>query len=106
MSSFAADKNKFSDSVIYKRAKHVITENDRVLRAKECLLENNIKDFGKLMNESHESYSNDFEASTKDVDLITKRSVESGALGSRLTGGGFGGDLVDLMIIMKSFGYG
>tara|TARA_B100000029_G_scaffold493176_1_gene555375 strand:- start:323 stop:1390 length:1068 start_codon:yes stop_codon:yes gene_type:complete len=91
------DKKKFSDSVIYKRAKHVITENDRVLRAKVCLLENNIKEFGKLMNESHKSYSNDFEASTKDVDLITKRSVESGALGSRLTGGGFGGFSVSLI---------
>ena len=49
------------------------------------------------MNVSHYSYSNDFEASTEDVDLITKRSVESGAAGSRLTGGGFGGFTVSLI---------
>jgi galactokinase len=49
------------------------------------------------MNLSHYSYSNDFEASTEDVDLITKRSVESGAAGSRLTGGGFGGFTVSLI---------
>ena len=49
------------------------------------------------MNLSHLSYSNDFEASTKDVDLLTKRSLECGALGSRLTGGGFGGFTVSLI---------
>ena len=49
------------------------------------------------MNESHSSYSKDFEASTDDVDIITQRSIESGALGSRLTGGGFGGFTVSLM---------
>ncbi len=86
-----------SDSIVYKRAKHVVTENKRVLDAKKCLLENNIDKFGQLMNESHDSYSIDFDASTEDVDIITKRSIESGALGSRLTGGGFGGFTVSLM---------
>jgi len=91
------DKKKFSDSTIYKRAKHVITENKRVLDAKQYLLKNDIDKFGQLMNESHNSYSNDFEASTEDVDLITKRSIKFGALGSRLTGGGFGGFTVSLI---------
>jgi galactokinase len=90
-------ENKFSDPIVYKRAKHVITENKRVLDAKKYLLENNIEKFGQLMNESHSSYSKDFEASTDDVDIITQRSIESGALGSRLTGGGFGGFTVSLM---------
>ena len=49
------------------------------------------------MNKSHESYSNDFEASTIDVDKIVNRSLISGALGSRLTGGGFGGFTVSLI---------
>ena len=49
------------------------------------------------MNWRHSSYSKDFEASTKDVDLLTKRSIESGALGCRLTGGGFGGFTVSLI---------
>ena len=90
-------ENKFSDPVVFKRAKHVITENKRVLDAKNYLLENNIEKFGQLMNESHSSYSKDFEASTEDVDIITQRSIEAGALGSRLTGGGFGGFTVSLM---------
>ena len=90
-------ENKFSDPIVFKRAKHVITENKRVLDAKKYLLENNIEKFGQLMNESHSSYSKDFEASTEDVDIITQRSIEAGALGSRLTGGGFGGFTVSLM---------
>ena len=90
-------ENKFSDPVVFKRAKHVITENQRVLDAKNYLLENNIEKFGQLMNESHSSYSKDFEASTEDVDIITQRSIDAGALGSRLTGGGFGGFTVSLM---------
>ena len=90
-------ENKFSDPVVFKRAKHVITENKRVLDAKNYLLENNIEKFGQLMNESHSSYSKDFEASTEDVDIITQRSIDAGALGSRLTGGGFGGFTVSLM---------
>ena len=90
-------ENKFSDPVVFKRAKHVITENKRVLDAKKYLLENNIEKFGQLMNESHSSYSKDFEASTEDVDIITQRSIDAGALGSRLTGGGFGGFTVSLM---------
>ena len=53
------------------------------------------------MNESHLSYSKDFAASTEDVDLIAQRSVKSGAAGSRLTGGGFGGFTVSLIDSMK-----
>ena len=90
-------ENKFSDPVVFKRAKHVITENKRVLDAKNYLLKNNIEKFGQLMNESHSSYSKDFEASTEDVDIITQRSIDAGALGSRLTGGGFGGFTVSLI---------
>ena len=90
-------ENSFTDPIVYKRAKHVVFENNRVLLAKKYLIENDIEKFGRLMNESHVSYSKDFEASTKDVDNITQRSIKSGALGSRLTGGGFGGFTVSLM---------
>ena len=91
------NKNNFKDKIIFKRAKHVINENERVIEAKKSILDNNINNFGNLMNSSHISYSNDFEASTKDVDLLTKRSLECGAKGSRLTGGGFGGFTVSLI---------
>ena len=91
------DENKISNFLVRNRARHVVSENERVLGAKKYLLENNIDRFGKLMNESHTSYSKDFEASTEDVDIITQRSVEAGAAGSRLTGGGFGGFTVSLI---------
>ena len=81
----------FVDKIIYKRAKHVVSENQRVLDAKKELQKKNIIEFGFLMNKSHKSYSQDFEASTKDVDIIVDRSLKSGASGCRLTGGGFGG---------------
>ena len=69
----------------------------RTLAAKIFMLKHDMKQFGHLMNLSHLSYSQDFDASTKDVDLLTKRSIESGALGCRLTGGGFGGFTVSLI---------
>ena len=91
------NENKIKDELILKRARHVITENARVLEAKECIINGNIKSFGKLMNESHLSYAKDFEASTEDVDMIVERSLRSGAEGARLTGGGFGGFTVSLI---------
>tara|TARA_Y100001970_G_scaffold3445_1_gene3969 strand:- start:150 stop:1217 length:1068 start_codon:yes stop_codon:yes gene_type:complete len=91
------DENKINDELILKRARHVITENARVLEAKQCIINSNIISFGKLMNESHQSYAIDFEASTDDVDLIIERSIRSGAEGARLTGGGFGGFTVSLI---------
>ena len=91
------DENKINDELILKRARHVITENARVLEAKKYILNKDIKSFGKLMNESHQSYAKDFEASTEDVDSIVERSKISGAEGARLTGGGFGGFTVSLI---------
>ena len=76
---------------------HVVTENQRVLDAKKYLINSNIKKFGELMSLSHISYSNNFEASTEDVDQIVNHSLESGAFGCRLTGGGFGGFTVSLI---------
>jgi len=90
-------KEKISDPIILKRATHVITENDRVLKSIQYMRKKNIKEFGNLMIKSHLSYSNDFEASTKDVDLIVKNSIKAGAAGARLTGGGFGGFTVSLI---------
>ncbi len=91
------DETKINDELILKRARHVITENDRVLKAKQSILNKDIKLFGELMKESHLSYAKDFEASTEDVDQIVERSISSGAEGARLTGGGFGGFTVSLI---------
>ena len=91
------NEKKISNPLTLKRAKHVVTENDRVLKAIECINNKNISEFGNLMIQSHLSYSNDFEASTKDVDQIVENSIKAGANGARLTGGGFGGFTVSLI---------
>ena len=90
-------ESKFTNPIVAKRAKHVIFENDRVLKARKSILTNDIIKFGNLMNESHKSYSHDFEASNEDVDSIVNNSIDCGALGARLTGGGFGGFTVSLI---------
>ena len=81
-----------------KRARHVITENQRVLSAAKCLKANNLAEFGRLMNESHESLRVDYEVSSAELDLMVKivRS-QPGVLGARMTGGGFGGCTVNLL---------
>jgi len=81
-----------------KRARHVITENQRVLDAVDCLKKNNLTEFGRLMNESHKSLRVDYEVSSEELDLMVKivRS-QTGVLGARMTGGGFGGCTVNLL---------
>ena len=81
-----------------KRARHVITENLRVLNAVEALRSGNLTAFGELMNESHKSLRDDFHVSSYELDLmvdITRR--QNGVLGSRMTGGGFGGCTISLL---------
>jgi len=80
-----------------KRARHVITENQRVLEATEALRQRRAAEFGALMNASHESLRVDFEVSTPDVDrLVGQTQSEAGVFGARMTGGGFGGAIVGL----------
>ena len=94
---------KFSDKLpdtIYRRARHIITENERTCRAAECLKNNNLCEFGKLMWQSHESLKNDYEVSCKELDLMIEIAKKAeGVLGARMTGGGFGGSTVNLVKI-------
>lgn len=86
-----ASKDKMPENV-YKRAKHVIEENDRVLQVKELLSKGDAVGVGKLLNASHESSKNLFENSCEEVDfLVEEVSKLEGVFGARLTGGGFGG---------------
>ena len=78
-------------------AKHVILENLRVERGKSCLLQNDYESFGKLMTESHLSLKNNYEVSTINLDKLVDLSNTFGALGSKLTGAGFGGAIVTLI---------
>jgi galactokinase len=86
------------DPVLYRRAAHIVGENDRVWRAIEALQSGAAGALGALMNASHESSRTNFENSTPELDLITSIAREvPGVLGSRLTGGGFGGGTVTLV---------
>lgn len=96
MADLDAVKEKLSD-VVYRRAKHVIEENDRVMKAKEYLLSGDIDAVGKLLNASHESSRKQFENSCEELDfLVDTVSTMKGVYGARLSGGGFGGAVMAL----------
>jgi galactokinase len=75
----------------YKRARHVITENERVLEAVQALQSQEFGAFGRLMYASHRSLRDDYEVSTPELDAFVEIAIQSSALGARLTGAGFGG---------------
>jgi galactokinase len=78
-----------------RRARHVVTENDRVLRAAEALREGRLADLGRLLNASHVSMRDDYEVSTSEIDeLVAIAQNTPDVFGARLTGGGFGGCIV------------
>ena len=83
---------------LFRRARHVVTENARVLAAAESLRSGDTAAFGQLMLESHVSLRDDFEVSTPNLDLLVEfASCTEGVLGARLTGAGFGGCTVNLV---------
>jgi galactokinase len=83
---------------VFKRARHVVTEIARTLQAAEDFKKGGLKAFGRLMDESHESLKDDYEASCRELDVLVAaaRSIP-GVLGSRLTGAGWGGCTVTLI---------
>lgn len=86
------------DNVIKKRARHVITENNRVLQAVEVLKKGDITGFGSLMNESHASLKHDYEVTGRELDILSAEARKiSGTAGSRMTGAGFGGCTVSII---------
>jgi galactokinase len=86
------------DPVIRKRAKHVISENGRVIEAVSALKKNNIKRFGELMNQSHDSLKDDYEVTGIELDtLVYEGRKLPGVIGSRMTGAGFGGCTISIV---------
>ncbi len=86
------------DQTIFKRVKHVILENKRVLESVSLLEKGELKGFGKLMITSHESLQKLYEVSSFELDVLVKEALKiSGVLGSRMTGAGFGGCTVSLL---------
>jgi len=85
--------------VIYRRCRHVITENARVLAAGAALEKGDLENFGQLMNSSHRSLRDDYEVSCKELDLMVELALQlPGVYGARMTGGGFGGCTVNLVM--------
>jgi galactokinase len=86
------------DPVVYRRAHHVVTENDRCLKSVLALESGNLQQIGKLMRESHESLRDDYEVSSTELDRMAEAAWGApGCVGARMTGAGFGGACVALV---------
>lgn len=85
------------DDLTLRRCRHVITENQRVLDAVAALKSGNLSDMGKLMLQSHASMRDDFEISIPELDLAVETAMSVGAIGARMTGGGFGGAAIAII---------
>ena len=83
-------QSELSD-VDFRRVRHIVTENQRVLDSIRALAAGDMKQFGELLLASHDSMAHDFEISIEELDLAVEVAMRTGAVGSRMTGGGFGG---------------
>lgn len=94
------DKNAdaIKSEVCRKRAKHAVYENRRTIKAVSVLQQGDLDAFGRLMNDAHTSVSRDFGASCKELDILVEEAWKlEGVIGSRMTGGGFGGCTVSIV---------
>lgn len=86
------------DEIRQKRAHHAVYENSRTRKAVEALKANDIQTFGALMNESHRSLSEDYEVTGDEMDALVEAAwQQEGVIGSRMTGGGFGGSTISIV---------
>jgi galactokinase len=96
-----ADLEKYKSDFperVYRRCRHVISEDDRVISAAAALRSGDLPHFGKMMNESHRSLRDDYEVSAHELDLLVSiASTLDGVYGTRMTGGGFGGSTITLV---------
>lgn len=95
---YEAHKDAIKSEIRQKRAKHAVYENQRAIKAVAALKENDVETFGKLMNASHVSLRDDYEVSCEEIDILVDLAwgIE-GVVGSRITGGGFGGCTVSIV---------
>jgi len=89
------------DEVTFRRVRHVVTENERVLETVRTLKSKGARAIGNLMVESHWSMRDDFEISIEELDSAVEVALTNGAIGARMTGGGFGGAAIALTPIEK-----
>ena len=94
---FAGHQDRLPD-IVRRRCRHVVHENDRVLRAVAALRAGDVGTFGQLMNESHTSLRDDYQVSCPELDALVEAAWRvEGVYGSRMTGAGFGGCTVSLV---------
>jgi len=86
-----------TDDEDFRRARHILTENQRVLDVVAALEQSDFATAGEILTASHASMRDDFEITTAHIDLIADTAVRAGALGARMTGGGFGGCVIALV---------
>jgi galactokinase len=94
-----AAERQLDNERLSKRARHIVTENERVGEVATALSTSRWDQVGALLTEAHVSYRDDFEASCEEVDAAVEALLDAGALGARLTGGGFGGAAIALVPI-------
>lgn len=111
LADFEKYQETIPDETIRKRARHVISENNRVIHAVEAMRKGDLEELGRLMDQSHESLRKDYEVTGYELDSLVDASRQiPGLLGSRMTGAGFGGCTVSILhkdqieIFMKEAG--
>lgn len=87
---------RLEDETMVKRVRHVVTENERVLKAFELARTSDLSELAPLLDASHASMRDDYEITVPTVDLAVETAKKEGALGARMTGGGFGGCIIAL----------
>jgi len=97
LEDLAEAMDRLPDETLRRRARHVITENDRTLACADLLRTGQLRRIGGLLSASHASMRDDFEITVPEVDLAVEVLLAFGALGARMTGGGFGGCVIGLM---------
>ena len=85
------------DEVTFRRVRHIVTENQRVLDTVRTLREQGPRAIGDLLLASHASMRDDFEISVPELDTAVEAAMSAGAIGARMTGGGFGGAAIALV---------
>ena len=95
---FEKHQHVLKDPVLVKRAKHAVAENQRTIEAVAALKADDITRFGERMNQSHISLRDDYEVSCEEIDILVDLAWKTpGVIGSRITGGGFGGCTVSIV---------
>jgi len=95
---FEDEEGKIKDEVVMRRARHIISENQRVLEAVAAMRANDVQTLGRLFNESHASLRDDFEVTNEALNqIVTVAQAHPACFGARMTGAGFGGCAVALI---------